>query len=225
MATPSVQPGLGHTYVWVIYGCFYPVFDPFCAVLSPFFRAVRLPGAKTERTRQRRRKMGKKWPKSWCRNTQNHTYTPPLVLSTGDGCACEGRQRGHLLNVPLRTHKSRLAAPGRSEDWSKRCLLVLGFPDHVKDDIRLQNIAAAHPVVAAAQQHSNLLSSLHMHEIAGLRNSQVEASPRAAADTPALVSGVRNLRRQEQSVAYLKQMLFARLVVWVCAWKSVQRSR
>ena len=29
------------------------------------------------------------------------------------------------------------------------------------------------------------------------------------------------LRRQEQSVAYLKQMLFARLVVWVCAWKSV----
>ena len=66
-----------------------------------------------------------------------------------------------------------------------------------------------------------VLSSSHMHEIAGLRSSQVEASPRAAADTPALVSGVSNLRRQEQSVAYLKQMLFARLVVWVCAWKSV----
>ena len=24
--------------------------------------------------------MGKKWPKSWCRNTQNHTYTPPLAF-------------------------------------------------------------------------------------------------------------------------------------------------
>ena len=26
--------------------------------------------------------MGKKCPKSWCRNTQNHTYTPPLVSAT-----------------------------------------------------------------------------------------------------------------------------------------------
>ena len=81
------EPTVEYTYEWVIHGCFYPVFDPFSAVLSPFLRAVRLPGVKTERTRQRRRKMGEKWPKSWCRNTRNHTYTPPLEVSTGVGLA------------------------------------------------------------------------------------------------------------------------------------------
>ena len=24
--------------------------------------------------------MGEKWPKSWCRNPPNHTYTPPLLI-------------------------------------------------------------------------------------------------------------------------------------------------
>ena len=27
--------------------------------------------------------MGEKWPKSWCRNPPNHTYTPPLIIGLG----------------------------------------------------------------------------------------------------------------------------------------------
>ena len=33
-------------------------FRPFCVVFSPFFRGFRLPGAETERTGEKRRKMG-----------------------------------------------------------------------------------------------------------------------------------------------------------------------
>ena len=36
-------------------------FRPFCAVFSPFFRGFRLPGAKTERTGEKWRKMGEIW--------------------------------------------------------------------------------------------------------------------------------------------------------------------
>ena len=62
-----------------------------------------------------------------------------------------------------------------------------------------------------------------MHEIAvlRLRNSQVEASPRAAAGARALVRGIE--AQTKASVAYLKQMLLARLVVWLCAWKSARK--
>ena len=40
---------------------FSPTFRPFCAVFSPFFRGCRLPGAKTERTGERWRKVGEIW--------------------------------------------------------------------------------------------------------------------------------------------------------------------
>ena len=88
-------------YVWVRYACFYPVLGPFSTVFSPFFRAARLPGAKTERTRQRRRKMGEKWPKSWCRNPPNHTYTPPLMSrwAATDGIASQPRSSWRTLDT------------------------------------------------------------------------------------------------------------------------------
>ena len=41
--------------------CFSAVLRPFCAVLPPFFCAVWLPGAKTERTGEKWRKMGEIW--------------------------------------------------------------------------------------------------------------------------------------------------------------------
>ena len=41
--------------------CFSAVLRPFCAVLSPFFCAVWLPGAETERTGEKWRKMGEIW--------------------------------------------------------------------------------------------------------------------------------------------------------------------
>ena len=40
---------------------FSATFRPFCAVFSPFFRGFRLPGAKTERTGEKWRKMGEIW--------------------------------------------------------------------------------------------------------------------------------------------------------------------
>ena len=40
---------------------FSPTFRPFCAVFSPFFRGLRLPGAKTERMGDELRKMGEIW--------------------------------------------------------------------------------------------------------------------------------------------------------------------
>ena len=40
---------------------FSAAFRPFCAVFSPLFRGFWLPGAKTERTGERRRKMGEIW--------------------------------------------------------------------------------------------------------------------------------------------------------------------
>ena len=40
---------------------FSATFRPFCAVFSPLFRGFRLPGAKTERTGERWRKMGEIW--------------------------------------------------------------------------------------------------------------------------------------------------------------------
>eukprot|EP01045_Picozoa_sp_COSAG04_P035095 COSAG04_NODE_7959_length_1041_cov_1.615711_1_plen_290_part_01 len=41
--------------------CFSAVLRPFCAVFSPFLCAVRLPGAETERTGEKWRKMGEIW--------------------------------------------------------------------------------------------------------------------------------------------------------------------
>ena len=41
--------------------CFSAVLRPFCAVFSPLFCAVRLPGAETERTGEKWRKMGEIW--------------------------------------------------------------------------------------------------------------------------------------------------------------------
>ena len=41
--------------------CFSAVLRPFCAVFPPFFCAVRLPGAETERTGEKWRKMGEIW--------------------------------------------------------------------------------------------------------------------------------------------------------------------
>ena len=41
--------------------CFSAVLCPFCAVFPPFFCAVWLPGAKTERTGEKLRKMGEIW--------------------------------------------------------------------------------------------------------------------------------------------------------------------
>ena len=41
--------------------CFSAVFRPFCAVFPPFLCAVRLPGAETERTGEKWRKMGEIW--------------------------------------------------------------------------------------------------------------------------------------------------------------------
>eukprot|EP01045_Picozoa_sp_COSAG04_P029014 COSAG04_NODE_4657_length_1963_cov_364.774678_4_plen_99_part_01 len=41
--------------------CFSAVSRPFCAAFPPFFLAFRLPGAKTERTGERWRKMGEIW--------------------------------------------------------------------------------------------------------------------------------------------------------------------
>ena len=105
--SPPLLPraGLGHTYVWVRYACFYPVLGPFPTVFSPFFRAARLPGAKTERTRQRRRKMGEKWPKSWCRNPRNHTYTPPLLVrSIGRDGRAVGQRRPPLAVFKVHRH-------------------------------------------------------------------------------------------------------------------------
>ena len=40
---------------------FSATFRPFCAVFSPFFRGFRLPGAKTETTGEKWRKMGEIW--------------------------------------------------------------------------------------------------------------------------------------------------------------------
>ena len=33
--------------------------------------------------------MGEKWPKSWCRNPPNHTYTPPLGMPHGERTATQ----------------------------------------------------------------------------------------------------------------------------------------
>ena len=41
--------------------CFSAVLRPFCAVFPPFLCAARLPGAETERTGQKWRKMGEIW--------------------------------------------------------------------------------------------------------------------------------------------------------------------
>ena len=113
---PGSSAGLGHTYVWVRYACFYPVLGPFCTVLSPFFRAARLPGAKTERTRQTRRKMGEKWPKSWCRNPRNHTYTPPLLIGADD----PGAKGRNSLQQPRQRSRRYMHMPSPTKTGQRK---------------------------------------------------------------------------------------------------------
>ena len=54
-------PALGLVSQRHLAHCFSAVLRPFCAVFPPFFCAVRLPGAETERTGEKWRKMGEIW--------------------------------------------------------------------------------------------------------------------------------------------------------------------